>query len=317
MVRQSRFATATILSSNRPSCSSSAPFARRSRWWRARCWALVVPVRGSGSATDSTPSRPGVEPRTPDVDYLMGPFVSLEAHIERMYGPTQLAQRDRRWTAALAVAIRPQSVLGLMVNLGDRTDTTYRLGLVAGSERMETTRPLALLSPPSIMVRAPVRGRRADRGGLRLGFSGPGAGTRRLLGRPGLREPARAPAVQGFPDAGGPDQLRPVPASNCAATHRSPDVLARPVLRRQQGSAGPGSRTRMGAAAAGTGRTGPRLYPVRGWCPGRAHAGRRIVRGLHGHARGQEPFRQLEHPAVAFHVLSRAGIFRGKRDAAC
>ena len=80
-------------------------------------------------------------------------------------------------------------------------------------------------------------------------------------------------------------------------------MVARPVLRRQQGSPGPGSRTRMGAAAAGAGRTDPD-HPVRGWCPGRAHAGRRISGGLHGHARGQEPFRQLEHPAVAFHVLS-------------
>jgi hypothetical protein len=84
---------------------------------------------GIGIAMNLMPSSPGVEPRTPEADYFMGPFINLAAHIERMYGPT--SWRDATYAGphlSLSLLFVNPS-LGWMVNLGDRSDHHVQVGL--------------------------------------------------------------------------------------------------------------------------------------------------------------------------------------------
>jgi hypothetical protein len=87
---------------------------------------------GIGLAMNLMPSSPGVEPRTSEADYFMGPFVSLEAHIERMYGPTSWRGATYAGPQLSLSLFVLKASLGWMVDLGDRTDHHVQIGLGGG-----------------------------------------------------------------------------------------------------------------------------------------------------------------------------------------
>jgi len=87
---------------------------------------------GIGLAMNLMPSRPGGEPRTPAADYFMGPFVSLEAHIERMYGPTNWRSATYAGPQLSLSLYVLKASLGWMVDPGDGTDHHVQIALGGG-----------------------------------------------------------------------------------------------------------------------------------------------------------------------------------------
>jgi hypothetical protein len=87
---------------------------------------------GIGLALSLAPALTAVDSRGLDDDFFIGPFASLEAHVERMYGPTS-------WRSAIYAG--PQlslslfvlkASLGWMVDVGDHRDRHVQVALGAG-----------------------------------------------------------------------------------------------------------------------------------------------------------------------------------------
>jgi hypothetical protein len=62
----------------------------------------------------------------------MGPFVSLEAHIERMYGPTSWRSATYAGPQLSLSLFVLKASLGWMVDLSDRTDHHVQIALGGG-----------------------------------------------------------------------------------------------------------------------------------------------------------------------------------------
>jgi hypothetical protein len=88
---------------------------------------------GVGLAGNVTPPRPGEEVTLQGDDFFWGPFVSLEAHVERMY-PLLTSWRHATFVGpqlSMSIFVLKASV-GWMFDVNARTDQHLQIGLGAG-----------------------------------------------------------------------------------------------------------------------------------------------------------------------------------------
>jgi hypothetical protein len=93
----------------------------------------VLGVGGSGGgigfAMSLMPRRPGAEPCCQREDFFWGTFVSLEARVERMYGPTSWRRATYVGPQLSLSSYILKASLGWMVDVNDQTNRHLQIGV--------------------------------------------------------------------------------------------------------------------------------------------------------------------------------------------
>ena len=87
---------------------------------------------GIGLALSLAPALTGVDSRTLDDDFFIGPFATVEAHVERMYGPTSWRSATYAGPQLSVSLFVLKASLGWMVDVGDHSDRHVQVALGAG-----------------------------------------------------------------------------------------------------------------------------------------------------------------------------------------
>jgi hypothetical protein len=87
---------------------------------------------GLGVAVNVAPPSMRPEPGAPDTDFFIAPFISLEVHVERMYGPTSWRGTTYAGPQISLSLFVIKASLGWMTDVGDRADHHIQVAVGIG-----------------------------------------------------------------------------------------------------------------------------------------------------------------------------------------